>query len=56
VFVTTSVAAVAANTEGTRFGHLAVESEQTSLKLKTLAHLRAGTGETLQPQALAWEL
>lgn len=56
MFVTTSVAAVAANTEGTRFGHFASESEQASLKLQRQAHLRARTDERLQPQALAESL
>ena len=41
MFVPTSGASVAANTEGTRFGPFAVKSERASLKLQRLAHLRA---------------
>jgi hypothetical protein len=45
-----------ANAEGTRFDHLAREGEQTSLRLQGWRIWAQGTGETLQPQALAENL
>ncbi len=56
MFVSPCAAAVAANTEGSRFGHFAAESEQTSRKLQRLVHLRAKNRPRLQPQALARDL
>ena len=56
MFASACAAAVAANTEGPRFGHFAAQSEATPLKLQGLVHLRARNRRKLLPQALAGEL